>query len=138
MRFELSVVNVDKPDLSEAEVAQRVKQFSGFGMLYITRAATFWAKALLFPNATFVVGFDTANRLIDPKYYGGDIEERDEALRTIASCGCRFVVGGRLDANGAFQTWTGDGVPRELRDLFVSLAEADFRVDVSSTELRSK
>ena len=134
--FELSIANVDKPELSEAEVARRVAQFAGHGGIWITRAATFREKAVLFPNAAFVLGFDTASRLVDPRYYGGDAGRRDAALGAIASCGCRIVVGGRADANGAFRTWTGDGLPSEFRDLFVSLAESDFRVDVSCTVLR--
>jgi len=136
--FELSIANVDKAELSEEEVARRVEQFNGYRAIWITRAATFREKAILFPNTAFVLGFDTACRLIDPKYYGGDAGLRDEALRTIASCGCRIVVGGRVDANGEFRTWTGDGLAGKFRNLFVSLAEADFRVDVSSTELRSR
>lgn len=138
--FELSVANVDKPELSEVEVARRVEQFfsgSSTEQLWITRAPTFREKAALFPNATFVLGFDTARRLIDPRYYGDELTQRDEALHAIASRGCRFVVGGRVEGSGSFRIWTNDGLPGEFHDLFASLPEAEFRVDVSSTELRN-
>ena len=141
--FELSVANVDKAELSEVEVARRVEQFfSGCAsgppqILWITRAATFREKAALFPNATFVLGFDTARRLIDPRYYRDELTQRDEALHAIASRGCRFVVGGRVEGCGSFRTWTNDALPGEFHDLFASLPEAEFRVDVSSTELRN-
>src|SRR5439155_12492175 len=70
--FELSVANVDKPELTADEVARRVARFAGLGPVWVTRAATFEAKAGLFPGAAFVLGFDTAVRLIDPKYYRDD------------------------------------------------------------------
>ena len=138
--FELSVANVDKAELSEVEVARRVGQLfsvSSTEQLWITRAATFREKAALFPNATFVLGFDTARRLIDPRYYGDELTQRDEALHAIASRGCRFVIGGRVEPCGSFRIWTNDALPGEFHDLFGSLPEAEFRVDVSSTELRN-
>jgi hypothetical protein len=137
VHFELSVLNADKPELERAEIVQRVKQFEGVGPVWVTRAATFEKKADLFPGAAFVLGWDTAVRVIDPKYYGGD-EARNEALRKLLERGCRLVVGGRLDATGAFRTWDGAGLPEEFAALFVALMEADFRTDVSSTLLRAR
>lgn len=136
VHFELSVTNADKPELAAEEVERRVAQFVGVGPLWVTRAATFVQKAELFPGAAFVLGYDTAVRIIDPRYYGGDAA-RDECLRMMLECGCRVVVGGRVDAGGIFRTWDEAAVPGELRGLFVALTEADFRVDVSSTQLRS-
>jgi hypothetical protein len=134
--YELSVANVDKPELTSAEVTRRVSQFVGSAPVWITRAATFAAKAELFPGAAFVVGYDTAIRLIDPRYHENDPARRNAALRSILDRGCRVVVGGRVDAAGDFRTWSGSELPDDLRGLFVSLTEADFRVDVSSTALR--
>jgi hypothetical protein len=116
-------------------VERRVKQFVGVAPVWVTRAATFAQKAELFPGAAFVLGYDTAVRIIDPRYYGGD-SARDECLRKMLECGCRIVVGGRVDAGGAFRTWDEAAVPDGLSGLFVALTEADFRVDVSSTQLR--
>src|SRR5947208_570464 len=70
--FELSLANVDKPELDPDEAARRVAQFAGVGPVWVTRAATFAAKADLFPGAAFVLGWDTAARLIDPRYYAAD------------------------------------------------------------------
>jgi hypothetical protein len=134
--FELSVANVDKPELAYEEVARRVGQFAAVGPVWVTRAPTFAEKADLFSGAAFVVGFDTAVRLIDPRYYGGDERRRDAALRTLADRGCRVVVGGRVDAGGVFRTWSAEGIADEFRGLFLPLTEMDFRADVSSTELR--
>ncbi len=136
VHFELSVANADKPELSRDEVERRIAQFAGVGPVWVTRAPTFETKAELFPGAAFVLGWDTAVRAIDPKYYGGEIG-RDAALRKLLDAGCRLVVGGRLDAAGAFRVWDG-GLATKFAELFVALTEADFRVDVSSSALRRK
>src|SRR5215218_2679474 len=39
--FELSVANVDKPDLDAVEVERRVAQFRDAGPVWVTRAPTF-------------------------------------------------------------------------------------------------
>ncbi|QJW96217.1 nucleotidyl transferase family protein [Frigoriglobus tundricola] len=134
VHFELSVVNADKPQLPRAEVERRVAQFAAVGPVWLTRAATFVQKADLFPGAAFVLGWDTAVRVIDPKYYGGE-HGRDAALRRLTACGSRLVVGGRIDTTGTFRVWDG-GLVDEFAALFVPLTEADFRADVSSTDLR--
>jgi hypothetical protein len=137
VHYELSVVNADKPALPADEVERRAAQFAGVGPLWLTRCPTFATKADLFPGAAFVLGWDTAVRVIDPKYYGGE-PGRDAALRKLLESGSRLVVAGRVDARGAFRVWDGGGLAAEFAPLFVALAEADFRADVSSTELRKK
>lgn len=136
VHFELSVTNADKPELPRAEVERRVAQFAGVGPVWVTRAAAFEAKADVFPGAAFVLGWDTAVRVIDPKYYGGE-PGRDRALAKLLARGCRLVVGGRADAGGTFRVWDAGAVPAAFAGLFVALTEADFRADVSSTDLRA-
>jgi hypothetical protein len=135
--FELSVVNVDKPGLTDAEADRRAAQFRGLAPVWLTRAPTFAEKARLFPGAALVVGHDTAVRLIDPRYYAGDLDRRDAALAGILAVGGRVVVGGRL-ADGRFCVWDAGAAGERFRELFVPLPEAAFRADVSSTELRGK
>jgi hypothetical protein len=136
--FELSIANVDKPELSPEEVRRRLEQFHNRGAVYVSRAATFRAKAALFPGTAFVVGADTAVRIVSPRYYGDDPGEMGRALDEIAGFGCRFVVAGRVDAAGRFVDVGGVAIPAGYRDLFHGLDEREFRVDVSSTELRRK
>jgi hypothetical protein len=137
VHFELSIRNADKPELPPEEVQRRVAQFAGVGPVWVTRAPVFEQKADLFPGAAFVLGWDTAVRVIDPKYYGGEAG-RDVALRMLLDRGCRLVVGGRLDAQGRFRVWDGGGLAAEFAGLFVPLTETDFRADVSSTLLRGE
>lgn len=134
MHYELSVSNVDKPELSAEVVAERLRQFFGVGPVWVTRAAGVLKKSQLFPGAAFVLGFDTAVRLIDPKYYAG-VKGRDEALAKLVERGCRVVVGGRVDGAGEFRVWE-DRLAGEFRELFEVIPEREFRVDVSSTQLR--
>src|SRR5829696_8631107 len=56
--FELSIANVDKPELPPDELTRRLEQFRGRHLVYVSRAATFRAKAALFPGCVFVVGAD--------------------------------------------------------------------------------
>jgi hypothetical protein len=137
VHFELSITNPDKPELPREEVERRVAQFADVGPVWVTRTPTFVMKAGLFPGAAFVLGWDTAVRVIDPKYYGGEAG-RDAALRAMLARGCRLVVGGRVDSSGAFRIWDGGNVSDEFAELFVVLTEADFRVDLSSTQLRQQ
>jgi hypothetical protein len=134
--YELSVVNVDKPPLAEAEILRRAAQFAGKGTLVLTRAETFRKKTDFFPGNNFVIGWDTAIRLIDPVYYGGAEEAMLTALAEMWGRGTRFLVAGREQA-GVFKTLADVAIPSGFAPLFQALPEDRFRVDVSSTELRA-
>ena len=58
------------------------------------------------------------------------------ALKEIGDLGCRILVAGRLD-DGTFRELGDVAVPPEHTHLFEAISEADFRADISSTELRS-
>jgi hypothetical protein len=135
--FELSIVNVDKPEIPEEEVRRRLEQFRGRAPIFITRAATFVEKAVLFPGAVLIIGIDTAARILEPRYYRDEQDRRDAALFAIANVGCHFLVAGRLNGSGRFIGTDKLQMPDQFRPLFEALPEAEFRVDVSSTALRS-
>jgi len=139
VHFELSLANVDKPNLADDVASIRARQFVGYAPLWITGAARFDRKAAIFPGTAFVVGFDTAVRMLDPRYAGSE-RQRDVALETLVSAGCRVIVGGRIDGSGIYRTWHErlDAIPTEFRELFLAIPESDFRVDLSSTQLRSR
>ena len=136
--FELSVTNVDKPPLGEAEVTRRLRQFEPPHVLELTRAPTFCEKARLFPGTTFVVGADTAERIVRSRYYANSEAAMREALDEIAGLGCRFLVAGRADDAGQFTTVGEAPIPPEYRALFSAIPETDFRIDLSSTRLRRR
>jgi len=134
--FELSVVNADKPALAAVEVRRRLEQFSWRGTVELTRAPTFREKARVLPGAAFVVGVDTAARILDPRYYGGSAASMVAALDEIGRLGGRFLVAGRADPGGRFVTLADLAVPGPVAHLFEQIPEARFRRDISSTELR--
>src|SRR5215831_14178359 len=70
LAFEISVANVDKPPLAGETVRHRVAQFAWKSPVELTRAPTFVEKSRLFPGTTFVIGADTAERLVAARYYG--------------------------------------------------------------------
>jgi nicotinamide mononucleotide (NMN) deamidase PncC len=134
--FELSVTNVDKPALDEAEVSRRLGQFEGRHVVELTRAPTFLEKSRLFGGTTFVVGVDTAERIVHPRYYGNREATMRAALDEIARRGGRFLVAGRVNDAGRFVTIAEASIPPEYRALFSAIPEAQFRSDLSSTSLR--
>lgn len=131
--FELSVINVDKPTIPYHVVRQRVTQF-GMPSLLLSRAPRFIDKAQLMPGSTFVLGYDTAIRLLDRKYYvNGNI---DDMFDQIAHTGCSFLVAGRRMEGQPFQLFDINSVPGHWRHLFETLDEATFRYDISSSQIR--
>jgi nicotinamide mononucleotide (NMN) deamidase PncC len=135
---ELSITNVDKPPLDFVEIERRLGWLDAANTgerTVLTDAPTFRAKAQLFPGCTFVVGADTIARVGDPKYYTGESGTFDAAIGQIATHGCRFLVFGR-EIQGEFQVLADLPLPAPLRELCEEVPGADFREDVSSTELR--
>jgi nicotinamide mononucleotide (NMN) deamidase PncC len=134
--FELSVTNVDKPALTDAEVTRRLRQFMWRAPVWLTRAPTFVEKARLFPGAAFVVGYDTAVRVISPAYYADCPQQMSAALAEIGRLGCRFLVAGRTNDQGCFLPAEALTFPTDWAHLFTPIPERTFRADISSTSLR--
>lgn len=99
---------------------------------------------------TFVIGTDTMVRILHPKYYGNVMDNVIQSLREMKREGVHFVVGGRLEqiknADGTLSKEakfvTGEQelkhLPTDVAEMFTMIQEKDFRVDISSTELRAK
>jgi hypothetical protein len=134
--FELSVANADKPPLIEGEVRRRMAQFAWKAPLWLTCAPTFVEKARLFPGVVFVVGVDTAVRIVQPRFYGDSVEQMCAALDEIRRTGARFLVAGRL-VDGKFIGLEQVEILEPCRDLFTTIPAEKFRVDISSTQLRA-
>ncbi|CAI9779096.1 unnamed protein product [Fraxinus pennsylvanica] len=134
--FELSAVNADKPPLTTSQIKERVLQFEKVGKtVIISNQPYFYKKAELFPGSAFVIGADTAARLINPKYYGGDYERMLKILLECKNTGCVFLVGGR-NVDGVFKVLEDFDIPEELKDMFISIPVERFRMDISSSEIR--
>ncbi len=135
--FECAAKNVDKPAISPETMLQRIAQFAGRWPIYVTNAATYLEKARLFPNTVFIIGFDTAERILHPRYYQNSQKALHAALAEIAAQGCSFMVAGRKDRMGVFRNGEQLNVPEPFRTLFKTIPADAFRKDISSTELRA-
>lgn len=133
--FELSVSNPDKGCLSREEAMSRVEQFKSENLpVVLTNRSLFVQKTDLFEMCTFVVGYDTAIRLVNPKYYGSR-ENMMVEFSQVRKRGCSFCVAGRVEGN-EFRGFEDITLPAGLEDLFSGLTESQFRKDISSTALR--
>lgn len=134
--FELSVTIADKRTLSESDLRLRLGQFDTYDVA-VTECTLFMEKARLFPNCWFVVGFDTAARILDPRFYQHDQIQMRDALQILAGNGNRFFVGGRLSRDGSQFCCVDElTIPTEFRHLFSGVSERRFREDISSSDLR--
>jgi hypothetical protein len=138
LAFEISVTNVDKPPLAGETVRGRLAQFAWKSPVELTRAPTFLDKSRLFPRTTFVIGADTAERLVAAKYYGDDAARMHIALEEIANSGGSFLVAVRIGAAGRVRALGDIPVPRRYADLFTEIPEHRFRLDISSSEIRRR
>jgi len=134
--YELSVSNVDKPSLSKVEICNRLLQFYGEGDVVITDAVLFEEKAKIFPGCTFVIGIDTATRILDTNYYPYGDSSLIKSLDYIKKMRCQFLVAGRYNGK-SFQTLSNMAIPREFQSLFIPISEDVFRIDISSSDLRT-
>jgi len=159
--FEMSVTNADKPPLDPSEVERRVSFFptlpdmpKDWGVI-LTNAPLFSQKTSLldevcssspFSNRkmTFVLGTDTFVRIINPKYYNNSVENMIDALVQMKEKGVHFIVGGRLEQteSGSKKFINGEeevkSLPVHVQEMFTLLTEDEFRLDVSSTEIRKQ
>ncbi|KAL9830316.1 putative Cytidyltransferase-like domain, rossmann-like alpha/beta/alpha sandwich [Arabidopsis thaliana] len=134
--FEISALNADKPSLTVTEIKDRVKQFEVLEKtVIVSNQPFFYKKAELFPGSSFVIGADTAARLVNPKYYEGSHKRMLEVLGDCKQTGCKFLVGGR-NVDGVFKVLDDLEIPKDLSTMFTSIPADTFRMDISSTELR--
>ncbi len=135
VHFELSLINAEKPPLNSFEIEQRRHQFDDVPLV-MSAAPLFVDKARLFPGTIFIIGYDTAVRILDPRFYQGDQQKLQTSLEAIGSLGCRFLVAGRL-TDAEFLSIADLPVPAEFQDLFQPIPEDSFREDVSSSGIRN-
>jgi len=133
--FEISVTNVDKSPLQPGEIKNRVSQFEKSETVILTCAPLFAEKSTIFKNSTFIIGGDTALRVMDPKYYDNNVQNMYTSLQKIKDNKCNFLVAGRLQ-NSGFNTVLDVVIPEAFTSMFNGIPESQFRMDLSSTELR--
>jgi hypothetical protein len=132
--FELALQNAEKAPIGIAEAYRRVMQFPGRAPLLVTRAPLYSEKAALVPGAVFVLGADTAARVLSERFYRSR-DHLDASLAAVRAYGSSFLVAGRHSGE-RFVTLADLEVPARHADLFAALPEDAFRSDVSSSAIR--
>ena len=85
-----------------------------------------------------MIGADTAERLVAPRYYGDDEARMHLALEEIGNSGGSFLVAVRIDGAGRVRALRDILVPGRYTDLFTEIPEHRFRLDTSSSEIRAQ
>lgn len=83
---------------------------------------------------------DTAVRVVMPKYYGDSEAQMSADFAALTAAGCAFTVAGRLTKHGAFRGLNDIKIPDILRHVgvdFKGISEDQFRMDISSTQIRT-
>ncbi len=132
--FELPIVNAEKPPIDFLTLRDRLAQPFGQPVL-LTAVPIFVEKARIAPGTVFVIGVDTAVRVVDARFHAGRDDQLREALADLLDLRCRFLVAGRYD-DEHFMTLADVEIPTGFEVLFEELPEAEFRVDLSSTQIR--
>lgn len=101
-----------------------------------TQALLYTQKAQLFADSAFVVGYDTAIRLVAQRYYNDDEAEMLSELKGMRSRGCQVLVAGRVDKDGAFRTLEDIKMSTALQEL-VSIIPAFSPAAIQSSWLFS-
>jgi len=134
--YEISISNVDKPDITIKDLISRLEKFQNHEKILITRSSKFVEKAKLFPNSYFVIGYDTAIRILDESYLEPD-ESLHDLFDLIKNKSCKFIVAGRATATiPKFNNLNINNVIKKYRSCFYIIEEKEFREDISSTEKR--
>ena len=130
--FEISAVNADKAPIGAQEISRRVDQFYGRHPVIVTPdCPLFLDKSRAYRKGIgFVVGYDTAERLLDPSFYK-DEKHLAESLATFRDRGNTFYVLGRA-SNGVFKTILDLPGYTDNRDLFRQLMG---QLDISAMAL---
>jgi nicotinic acid mononucleotide adenylyltransferase len=121
-----------KPRLSVAQLVERAKVLHGKPRLFSEGDALYIDKARRNPGASFLMGADALERLLDPKWGPEPIA----MLYEIAELGCRFLVvdRGRWTLSGVLDRAQ---VPNELRYAGRLFVPVPGRWDSSSSALRA-
>ncbi len=133
---DLCRVNADKGWIEPEELAKRTYdvKLKGWSVIH-TETPLFTGKRLEFdtPKVTFLVGWDTYKRIVDPKYYGNDKVIMRQILHLLHRIGTEFVVFSRDGNDEIFYE-----VYNKRREPMFRLAEDWIPNPISSTQLRNE
>ena len=132
--YEISIGNVEKTLLRYFEIQKILDQFGLDDRWALTNAPTFADKARIFNDSTFILGIDTLTRMFAEKFYGSK-RQLLESLEDLNTYNANFLVFGR-QVEDTYKTLDQFLIPSNLIDRFVGISESEFRLDISSREIK--
>lgn len=145
VHFEISITNVDKPDVTYESMMERVKALEAAKIpltrLHIVKAAKFVQKMDLYPKGTtFVVGFDTWQRMMSDidNLQSHQKHARYMLLEKAFEKGAKFIVFGRVIKG---LNCRGSDIDTPKHEFFNNKGSVTFVdnvfIDMSSSKIRS-
>lgn len=139
--FTTTVNPAHKPALTAAEMLQRAAMMKGYNFLLTEDDPLYLDKARKFPGAHFIMGADALERMLDPKWGVDSLT----LIKEFSELKTRFLVLGRL-VGEIYKTCDDIITEATFRDiehvcrlgLTPMMIPVDFRLDISSSELRAK
>ena len=131
--FELSLSNVDKAELALDVALKRAIQLRGRWPLLVTRGATLFVQKARRYGCSFIVGLDTAERIISTAARYNDGRANEQIVAELHQLGVQFFVAERGSTGTVANLSL--AIPEMFKNLFVKLTG---RWEVSSTELRAR
>ncbi len=131
--YAISDSHPDKGIVGKEELIERIAQFHFLALVMITKNLPLYAdKAKAFPGFSFIIGADTLDRILDPKYYTTSSVE--EILEVLHKAQIEFLIADRHTKDGTSHLKESlNKIPSHYRDMFVQLST---KADISSTMLR--
>jgi len=115
--------------------AVAVSQADNRKVVFTQNDPLFIDKARRFPGASFLIGADSVERLLDPRWYGGKSEAVIDMLSEFERLGTRFYVFGRDSGNGMVRM-SDIPVIGHFKSLFIEMPDNKFKI--SSSQLRAQ
>lgn len=126
--LEISIDNYDKGPVTDLN--ERLARIDTHAVV-VTNCSLFIHKAKLFPNAWFVVGYDTLKRIFNPMQ--SDI---NNAVDIFKKYNIKFLAAGRSHGD-VFYNVSNSAVYKKHYELIIPITEDQYRVDISSTQIRN-
>jgi hypothetical protein len=128
--FHITTNPPNKEPLKLGEMLQRAAYLKGRNVLFTEDDPLYIDKARRFPGATFIVGIDAVQRLLDPKWGTPVLPTLNEFVRL----GTRFKVAPR-EVDGKLLRFSDVPIPEAYKGMFQELSPTAY-TKLSSTALR--
>ena len=134
--LEIPLWNADKPPINFLSLQQRIDSVHRMltpQSLWVTGMRTFAEKARYWGgDLQFVVGTDTAERICEPRFYGGQ-SGMVAALAELRNLRCGFICFARGEVKEGIEVY-----PPAFREIATFVPKSTFWDPVSSTQLRKE